>query len=96
MVEKNKATYTAAGDVENADHTLTPGSWRNDPCITGLHSTFTHNPPRNAKDQRKLLHTLTTMDQSHGRTLRLIYKSIYYFVNMLSNVLLTSYSIQNC
>ena len=63
MVEKNKATYTAAGDVENADHTLTPGSWRNDPYLTGLHSSSTHNPPRNAKDQQKLL---TSYFNNHG------------------------------
>lgn len=57
LVEKNKSTYTAAADVENADHTISEGMWRNDQRLTGLQSSPNHNPPRNAKDQREILTT---------------------------------------
>ncbi|XP_028410490.1 putative nuclease HARBI1 [Dendronephthya gigantea] len=55
MVDKNKVNYTAAGDFESADHTLSPGTWRNDPILNGLQPTPMHNPPRNAKHQREVL-----------------------------------------
>lgn len=40
MVEKNKASYvTAAADMDNSDHSLSRGSWRNDPILNGLQPT---------------------------------------------------------
>lgn len=55
-VKKNKIFYTSIADVENADHTVTPGLWRNDPSLTSMNpSSANRNPPNNAKDQRQLL-----------------------------------------
>ena len=34
MVEKNKASYTSAADLENTDHTLVRGTRRNDQVLT--------------------------------------------------------------
>ncbi len=57
LVEKNKGTYTSAADVENADHTIAEGVWRNGQMLTGMQSSSNHNPPRNAKAQREILTT---------------------------------------
>ena len=54
LVEKNKHSYTSAADIENGDHT----TWRSNTCLTRLNQFSTdRNPPRNAKNQRKLLTT---------------------------------------
>ena len=55
LVEKNKSAYISVMDVENADHTVSEGIWRNDQKLAGLQSCSTHNPPRNAKAQRDVL-----------------------------------------
>jgi len=36
MIEKNKASYTSAADLENADHTLVRGTWRNDHALNSI------------------------------------------------------------
>lgn len=55
MVEKNKAGYAAAADLENSDHSVSRGSWRSDAALTILQPTPSHNASRNAKLQRDLL-----------------------------------------
>ena len=57
LVERNKPTYASAVDLENADHTISNGAWRNDARLCGLQSSLNHNPPRNAKEQREMLTT---------------------------------------
>ena len=55
-MEKNKLSYTSAADVENGDHTVTPGLWRSNPSLTRMNpSSPNRNPPKNAKDQRQSL-----------------------------------------
>lgn len=55
MVEKNKARYTSAADLENTDHTLVRGTWRNDQVLTNIQPTTLHNATKDAKTQRVLL-----------------------------------------
>lgn len=55
MVEKNKASYTSAADLENTDHTLVRGTWRNDQVLTNIQPTTLHNATKDAKTQRILL-----------------------------------------
>lgn len=55
MVEKNKASYVEAADLENSDHSVSRGTWRNDPILNGLQPSSSHNATRNAKLQRDLL-----------------------------------------
>lgn len=56
LVEKNKVSYTSAADLENGDHTVTPGLWRSDPSLIRMNpSSANRNPPNNAKDQRQSL-----------------------------------------
>ena len=55
MVEKNKASYTSAADLENTDHTLGRGTWRNDQVLTNIQPTTLHNATKDAKTQRVLL-----------------------------------------
>ena len=57
MVDNNKASYTSAADIENANHTVTRGVWRNDSILTGLQPTSLHNASGSAKYQRELLTT---------------------------------------
>ena len=57
LAEKNKSTYASTADVENADHTIRNGTWRNDARLSGLQSSLNHNPPTNAKEQREMLTT---------------------------------------
>ena len=64
MVEKNKSSYIAAADVEDGDHVVTPGSWRNEACLTRMNqSSPTRNPSHSAKSQREIL---TTYFNSYG------------------------------
>ena len=55
MVEKNKASYTSAADLENTDHTLVRGTGRNDQVLTNIQPTTLHNATKDAKIQRVLL-----------------------------------------
>jgi hypothetical protein len=55
MVEKNKAGYAAAAELENSDHSVSRGSWRSDAALSSLQPTPSHNASRNAKLQRDLL-----------------------------------------
>lgn len=64
MINKNKASYAAAVDQENEDHTVSLGTWRNDPCLSDLRPSSVHNPPKCAKEQRKLLTTYFNNDGS--------------------------------
>ena len=64
--KKNNSTYTAAADIEDADHTISEGVRRNEQRLTGLQSSSSHNPPRNTKAQREIL---TTYFNSHGSVL---------------------------
>ena len=57
LVERNKPTYASADDLENADHKISNSTWRNDARLCGLQSSLHHNPPRNAKEQCKMLTT---------------------------------------
>ena len=57
LADKNKSTYTSAIDVENTDHTISEGMWRNDERLTGMQSSSIHNPPSDAKAQREILTT---------------------------------------
>ena len=52
MVEKNKASYTSAADLENTDYTLVRGSWRNDQVLTNIQPTTLHNATKDAKTRR--------------------------------------------
>ena len=63
MIEKNKASYTLAADLENADHTLVRGTWRNDHVLNSIQPTTLHNASRDAKTQRELL---TSYFSNHG------------------------------
>lgn len=63
MIEKNKASYISAADLENADHTLVRGTWRNDQVLNSIQPTTLHNAPRDAKSQRELL---TNYFNNHG------------------------------
>ena len=42
-------------DLEEEDHILSTGIWRNDPSLTGMAPTMEKNPTKNAKTQRDLL-----------------------------------------
>ena len=54
MVETNKSAYLSAQEIENTDqHTITAGTWRNDPPLTGLSTSSVRNPAHAAKQQRK-------------------------------------------
>ena len=56
MVETNKHSYLSPQDIENTDqYTITAGTWRNDPMLTGLASSSDRNPAQIAKQQRKEL-----------------------------------------
>lgn len=55
MIEKNKASYITATDLEDADHTLVRGTWRNDQVLNSMQPTNLHNAPKDAKSQRGLL-----------------------------------------
>lgn len=56
MVETNKHSYLSAQDIENTDqYTITAGTWRNDPMLTGLSTSSDRNPAQIAKQQRKEL-----------------------------------------
>jgi hypothetical protein len=63
MVEKNKASYISAADLENADHTLVRGTWRNDQVLNSIQPTTLHNAPTDAKSQSELL---TSYFNNHG------------------------------
>ena len=47
----------SACDVEHANHTVTPGSWRSDQALTSIcpGTNHTRNPTNNAKEQRTIL-----------------------------------------
>ncbi|XP_068759068.1 uncharacterized protein [Montipora capricornis] len=54
MVETNKSAYLSAQEIENTDqHTITAGTWRNDPPLTGLSTSSVRNPAHAAKQQGK-------------------------------------------
>lgn len=55
MIEKNKASYITATDLEDTDHTLVRGTWRNDQVLNSMQPTNLHNAPKDAKSQRGLL-----------------------------------------
>jgi hypothetical protein len=64
MVEKSKSSYVVAADVEDGDHVVIPGSWRNEACLTRMNQFCkTRNPSHSAKKQREIL---TTYFNSHG------------------------------
>ena len=64
MIEKNKASYTSAADLENGDHTLVRGTWRNDHALNSILPTTFHNAARDAKTQRELLTCYINSDGS--------------------------------
>ena len=57
LAEGNKSTYVSTANVENADHSIRNGTWRNDVRLSGLQSSLNNNPPRNAKEQHEMFTT---------------------------------------
>ena len=56
LVCVNTHIYTSAGDVENADHSISPGRWRQDYQLPSVERTcHNRNPARSAKEQREFL-----------------------------------------
>ena len=64
MIEKNKASYTSAADLENPDHTLARGTSRNDHALNSIQATNLHNAARDVKTQRELLTSYFSTDGS--------------------------------
>ena len=55
LIEKNKHTYTSVSDLEEEDHILSTGIWRNDPSLTGMAPTMEKNPTKKCQNTKRLV-----------------------------------------